>query len=175
MNRKFLIYFVLAAALALTNLAWTVKTFHDMRKVKQAEDAVSTLPYTITAHTGYKYTVMHGRVIMKVEYSESQTSVCTGGKDFLNCLSTGLHLHTIDGVYPHNADLSQVPEVGLQIKQCILSPTPDHDGDPIIAIQPTPEPCMVQIGNTLNYEPSPNGPIEFAYVNFNIISEREVQ
>ena len=34
---------------------------------------------------------------------------------------------------------------------------------------------MVQIGNTLSYEPSPNSPIEFAYVNFNIISEREVQ
>ena len=57
---------------------------------------------------------------MKVEYSESQTSVCTGGKVFLNCLSTGLHLHTIDGVYPHNADFSQVPVVGLQIQAMYL-------------------------------------------------------
>ena len=131
------------------------------------------IPYTIIAHTGYKYTVRHGRVVMKVEYSESQTSVCTGGADFLKCLATGLHLHTRDGVHPHDADLSQVPEVSLRINQCVLS-TPDKDGDPVIAIQPTPEPCMMQNGNTLYYEPSPNGPIDFAYVNFDITSEKEV-
>lgn len=128
-------------------------------------------PYTIIAHTGYKYTVRHGRVLIKVEYRESQTSVCKDSdKDFLRCLGTGLLLHTRDGVYPHNADLSQVPEVGLRINQCVLSKTPDNDG-PVIAAQPTPEPCMMQNGNTLHYEPSPNGPILFAYVNFDIVSE----
>jgi hypothetical protein len=130
-------------------------------------------PYTIVVHTGYKYTVQHGRVVMKVEYHESQTSVCKDGdKDFLNCLVTGLHLHTRYGVYPHDADLSQVPEVGLRINQCVLS-TPDKEGAPVIAIQPTPEPCMMQNGNTLSYAPSPNGPTAFAYVNFEIISEKE--
>lgn len=38
------IYFVLAAALALSNFAWAVKHVYDMKKVKQAESAVSTLP-----------------------------------------------------------------------------------------------------------------------------------
>ena len=129
------------------------------------------IPYTIIAHTGYKYTVRHGRVVMKVEYSESQTSVCTGGADFLKCLATGLHLHTRDGVYPHDADLSQVPEVGLSIKQCVMT---TDNGELVIAIQPTPEPCMMQNGNTLYYEPSPNGPILFAYVTFDITSEKEM-
>jgi len=122
----------------------------------------------IIAHTGDEYTVRHGRGIMKVEYSESQTSTAKPG-DFPG---TGLHLHTRYGVYPHGPDLSQVPDVGLPINQCVLSKTPDHDGDPVIAIQPTPEPCMMQNGNMLHYEPSPNGPILFAYVNFDIVSER---
>jgi hypothetical protein len=64
-----------------------------------------------------------------------------------------------------------VPEVGLRINQCVLSKTPDHDGDPVIAIQPTPEPCMMQNGNTLHYLPSPNA-ATFTYVNFDIVSER---
>jgi hypothetical protein len=44
MTRKTSIYFVLASALALSNLVWAVKSFYDMKKVKMAEDAVSTLP-----------------------------------------------------------------------------------------------------------------------------------
>ena len=67
--------------------------------------------------------------------------------------------------------MSQVPEVGVQIKQCLLSKTPDNDGDPVIAIQPTPEPCITQNGNTLHYEPAPNAG-NFTYVKFDIISER---
>jgi hypothetical protein len=129
---------------------------------------VTLTPYMIVAHTGYDYVVHHGRVIMKVDYSESQTSTAKPG-DFPG---TGLHLHTRQGVYPHGPDLSQVPEVGSLISQCILSKTPDSDGDPIIAIQPTPEPCMIQNGNTLHYELSPNGPSLFTYVNFDIVSER---
>jgi hypothetical protein len=124
-------------------------------------------PYVIVAHAGNDYTVRHGRVIMKVKYSESQTSTAKPG-DFPG---TGLHLHTQNGVYPFGPDLSQVPEVGLPIHQCLLSKTPDSDGDPVIAVQPTPEPCMMQNGNTLHYELSPNF-ATFTYVNFDIISER---
>jgi hypothetical protein len=123
--------------------------------------------YVIIAHTGYEYTVRHGRTLMKVTYSESQTSTAKTG-DFPG---TGLHLHTRYGVYPHGPDLSQVPEVGVRINQCVISKTPDHDGDPVIAVQPTPEPCMMQNGNTLHYEPSPNA-ATFTYVNFDIVSER---
>jgi hypothetical protein len=125
-------------------------------------------PYVIIAHTEYNYTVRHGRTIMKVTYSESQTSTAKPG-DFPG---SGLHYHSRSGVYPHGPDLSQVPEVGRPINQCVLSKTPDHDGDPVITIQPTPEPCMMQNGNTLHYEPSPNGPVVFTYVNFDIVSER---
>lgn len=124
-------------------------------------------PYVIVSHTGYNYTVRHGRVTMKVTYSESQTSTAKPG-DFPG---TGLHRHSKDGVYPYGPDLSQVPEVGLQIRQCTLSKTPDHDGDPVIAIQTTPEPCMMQNGNTLHYEPTPNTGA-FTYVNFDIVSEQ---
>ena len=125
-------------------------------------------PYVIVAHTGYEYTVRHGRTIMKVSYSESQTSTAKPG----DSPGSGLHLHTRNGVYPHGPDLSQVPEVGLRINQCVLSKTPDPEGDPVIAIQPTPEPCMMQNGNTLHYSLAPNGPALFTYVNFDIVSER---
>ena len=39
----------------------------------------ATASYVITAHTGYDYTVRHGRVIMKVRYSDSQTSTAKPG------------------------------------------------------------------------------------------------
>jgi hypothetical protein len=125
-------------------------------------------PYVIVAHKGYDYTVRHGRVVMKVTYAQSQTSSAKRGDD---SPGAGLHLHTRNGEYPHGPDLSQVPEVGVSVRQCLLS-TPDKDGDPVIAIQPTPDPCMTQNGNTLRYEPSPNGPSAFTYVNFDIVSER---
>lgn len=125
-------------------------------------------PYVIIAHTGYDYTVRHGRAIMKVTYSDSQTSTAKPG----DVPGTGLHYHSRNGVYPHGPDLSQVPEVGRAINQCVLSKTPDPDGDPVIAIQPTPEPCMMQNGNTLHYSLAPNGPVLFTYVNFDIVSER---
>jgi hypothetical protein len=32
---------------------------------------------------------------------------------------------------------------------------------------------MIVIGNKLQYEPAPNGPVHFTYVAFDIISERE--
>lgn len=123
--------------------------------------------YVIIAHKGYDYTVRHGQVIMKVSYSESQTSTAKPG----DAPGKGLHRHSRDGSYPYGPDLSQVPEVGVRINQCLLSKTPD-DGDPVIAIQPTPDPCITQNGNTLHYSLAPNGPVLFTYVNFDIISER---
>jgi len=128
---------------------------------------VTLIPYVIIAHAGYEYTVRHGLAIMKVNYSESQTSTAKPG-DFPD---TGLHYHSRYGLYPNQPDLSQVPGVGLLINQCVLSKTPDSRGDPVIAVQPTPEACMMQNGNTLRYEPSPNLGA-FTYVNFDIVSER---
>jgi hypothetical protein len=124
-------------------------------------------PYVIVAHTGYDYNVRHGRTLMKVTYNQSQTSTAKPG----DSPGTGLHLHSRYAVYPQGPDLSQVPEVGRSINQCVLSKTPDVDGDPVIAVQPTPEPCMMQNGNTLYYKPSPNA-ATFTYVNFDIVSER---
>jgi hypothetical protein len=124
-------------------------------------------PFVIIAHAGYEYTVRHGRAIMKVNYVESQTSTAKPG----DAPGTGLHHHSRYGAYPNGPDLSQVPEVGLLINQCVLSKTPDSSGGPVIAVQPTPEPCMMQNGNTLQYEPSPNAGA-FTYVSFDIVSER---
>jgi hypothetical protein len=124
--------------------------------------------YVIIEHHQYDYTVRHGQVVLKVRYSDSQTSTAKPG----DVLGTGLHQHFSYGSYPNGPDLSQVPETGLPIRQCVMSETLDKDGDPLIATQPTPEPCMTQNGNTLHYELSPNGPRFFTYVNFDIISER---
>ncbi len=129
-------------------------------------------PYVITAHSVIRrgeqaseddYTIAHGANVLKVRYSESQTSSAKPG-DFPG---TGLHLHRsfLD------PDLSQVPEVGLSIGQCKLSKDVMPDGSPIIAKQETPDPCMVQIGDTLHYELSPNA-ASFTYVDFDILSEK---
>jgi hypothetical protein len=151
------------------NRLWTlVLMTASLAAVAQTTKPQATLtPYVIIAHAGYEYTVRHGRAIMKVNYSESQTSTAKPG----DSPGTGLHRHARDGVYPNGPDLSQVPEVGVLISQCVLSKTPSHDGDPVIAIQPTPEPCIMQNGNTLHYEPSPNAGA-FTYVSFDIMSER---
>jgi hypothetical protein len=135
--------------------------------VGQSKPQAPLTPYVIVAHTEYNFTVRHGRTIMKVTYSESQTSTAKPG-DFPG---SGLHYHSRNGAYPRGPDLSQVPQVGRLINQCILSKTPDPDGDPVIAVQPTPEPCMTQNGNTLHYSLAPNA-AAFAYVNFDIVSER---
>lgn len=116
-----------------------------------------------------EYTVRHGNEILKVLYSDSQTSSAKPG-DFPG---TGLHYHNYSFSKEGATDLSQIPEVGAAILQCMLSEEKMSDGSPIIATQPTPAPCMVVIGNNLQYEPSPNGPVHFTYVNFDIISERE--
>ncbi len=128
--------------------------------------------YVITGHHQYEYIIRHGQTILKVKYSESQTNNGEGAFPLfcktLNCVGT--HLHQLNGEYPLNADLSQIPALGTRILQCVMA-EPDQYG-PWVAIQPTPAPCMVQNGNTLQYVVAPNGPKLFEYVNFDIISER---
>jgi hypothetical protein len=63
------IYFVLAAALALSNLAWTVKHVYDMKKVKQAESAVSTLPMRDVYFVGDR----DGKLLVYCAKPESRT------------------------------------------------------------------------------------------------------
>jgi hypothetical protein len=139
--------------------------------------------YVITAHTIVKlkpvymgsylqtglptqedhYTVVYGVDVLKVKYASSQTSSAKPGDTY----GSGLHAHSFDS----NPDLSQVPQVGVPIRRCRLSKDVTPEGDPIIDTQPTPEPCMVQIGDTLQYEPSPNSG-DLTYVIFDIFSER---
>jgi hypothetical protein len=110
------------------------------------------------------YTVTVGNDVMKVKYAESQTTTAEPG----DSPGTGLHLHKSY----HDPDLSQIPQVGTPILKCEMdTQKPLPDGSLAIAVQPTPAPCMVQIGDTLQYEPRPNAG-DFTYVNFDIISER---
>lgn len=128
-----------------------------------------TIPATATDRERQEYTVRHGNEILKVLYTDSQTSTAKAG-DFPG---TGLHYHNYSFSKDGATDLSQIPEVGVPILQCLLSEEKMSDGSPIIASQPTPAPCMIVIGNNLQYEPAPNGPVHFTYVAFEIISERE--
>jgi len=61
------------------------------------------------------------------------------------------------------------PEVGIPIHQCVINH--DSKGQTTIAVQPTPDPCMLQNGDSLEYSPTPNGPLLFNYVAFDIVSE----
>ncbi len=110
------------------------------------------------------YTVTYGPSVITVKYAESQTSTAKPG-DFPG---TGLHPHFS---YSH-PDLSQVPPIGVPVPACVMDKERDHDGDLVIAIQPTPAPCISRNGDTLHYELSPNGPMFFTYVNFDIITEK---
>jgi hypothetical protein len=111
------------------------------------------------------YTVTVGNDVMKVKYAESQTSTAKPG-DFPG---SGLHFHQ---AY-HDPDLSQIPQVGTPILKCILdTKNPMHDGSLAIAVQPTPDSCMTQNGDTLHYALHPNSEVDFSYVNFDVISER---
>ncbi len=139
------------------------------RKPKQRESEDS---YVITDHTVVNseseeennYTVTYGVDVLKVRYEASQTSTAKPG----DLPGFGLHPH-----YAYSdPDLSQVPPLGKPIRACLTDKDRDVDGDLIIARQPTPDPCMARIGNTLQYEPSPNAG-DFAYVTFDILSERE--
>jgi len=110
-----------------------------------------------------EYIISYGTEILKVRYSQSQTSSAKNG----DALGSGLHWHTRD----HIPDLSQVPPAGVPIRACLMDEARDKNGGLVIAHQPTPEPCMARIGNSLQYEPSPNGPALFTFVSFDILSE----
>lgn len=154
-------------------------------KQEAARDRATIAPsveYVITAHTVVQlkpvylggilqtglptqeddYTVVYGTDVLKAKYASSQTSSAKPGDAF----GTGLHAHS----YDYHPDLSQVPQVGVPIRRCRLSTDKMPDGSPIIATQPTLEPCMVQIGDTLEYLPSPNSG-DGTYVEFDILSE----
>jgi hypothetical protein len=111
------------------------------------------------------YTVTVGNDVLKVRYSESQTSTAKPSDD----PGSGLHLHH----YYHDPDLSQIPQVGAPILKCMLdTQRPLQDGSLAIAVQPTSAPCMDQEGDTLHYVLQPNSPVNFSYVNFDVISEK---
>ena len=110
-----------------------------------------------------EYTISYDVEILKVRYSQSQTSSAKKG----DTPGSGLHWHTRYST----PDLSQVPPVGVPIRACLMNEARDKDGDLVIAEQATSEPCMARIGNSLRYEPSPNGPTLFAFVSFEILSE----
>jgi len=138
-----------------------------------SKPASSTDVYVILTHTVVRseqptqeddYTVKYGSDVLKVKYARSQTSTWKPG----DAPGTGLHDHS---VYD-NPDLSQVPQVGVPIRRCEMDyKNPMSDGSLAIAIQSTPAPCMVQIGDILEYEPSPNAGA-FTFVAFDILSEK---
>jgi hypothetical protein len=135
--------------------------------------------YVITAHTvvepkpyeygGYlpqedDYTVTFGNDILKVKYAESQASTAKADDP----IGSGLHYHDIT-----HADLSQVPQVGIPILKCIIDVEhPTYDGRPVIAVQPSPAPCMTQEGDTLHYVLHPNSSVDSSYVDFDVMSEK---
>jgi hypothetical protein len=112
----------------------------------------------------YFYTIEFGSAVLRVKYVDSQTSTAKPS-DFAG---TGLHYHSATS----NPDLSQVPGVGVPIRACTFDKERDHSGDLVIAHQVTGEPCMARVGDKLQFEPSPNGPTLFTYVNFEILTEK---
>lgn len=128
---------------------------------KQQESKYTITKFEHISNT-YIYTIEFGNAVLKVEYKESQTTSAKPG-DFPG---TGLHLH----LAVSDPDLSQIPAAGVPMSACILQR--DFHGDLIVARQPTNNPCMARIGDSLVYEPSPNGPELFTYVRFDILSEK---
>jgi len=112
----------------------------------------------------YFYTIEFGNAVLRVRYSDSQTTTAKPG-DFPG---TGLHYHSAIS----DPDLTQIPAVGTPIHSCIFDKERDHAGDLRIAHQVTDQPCMARLGDKLRFEPSPNGPSLFTYVAFEIMSEK---
>jgi hypothetical protein len=118
---------------------------------------VQAQQYVITRHTVVPahdlemqrdvYTIKSGRVILKVRYEESQTSSWPGGKwDLLtDGIEKYLHFHS----WVEHPDLSLVPALGTPVNRCVISRR-DHDGDQVIAVQPTPASCFTSNGSTLH-------------------------
>jgi hypothetical protein len=82
-----------------------------------------------------------------------------------------LHFHQYGTNGDSAADLSQVPEVSTPILQCVTHKNELHGDEVVIAVQPTPEPCMARNGSILHYEQEPNA-ARGTYVNFDIVSEQ---
>ena len=117
----------------------------------------------------YRYTFSYDGVTnLQTRYQFSQSSSAKTGEE--NNLEA-----QVQAVHPHNTydpDLSQIPAIGTKILACVMDPNHrDHSGGLIIPKQPTPEPCIARIGNVLQFEPSPNGPVFFTFVAFDIVSE----
>jgi hypothetical protein len=133
-------------------------------ETKYVITAFDVIPTKGPTPNEYVYTVEFGNTVLKAKYSGSQTTTAKPG-DFPG---SGLHTHNAFT----NPDLSQIPNAGVPIRACTLDKERDHDGDLVIAHQSSDEPCMVRIGGLLRYEPSPNGPALFTFVNFDIVSEK---
>jgi serine/threonine-protein kinase len=156
-RRKWLVIGSLIFLILATARGFWLYTSYRQRPdfTKETRDAQATLSqdtYVITAHTSVPtdsysnlrdelYTIVHGAEILKVRYSQSQTSSAKPG-DFPG---TGLHSHTSYS----NPDLSQIPELGVAIRACLMSKERTADGGSIIATQPIPAPCMARIGSVL--------------------------
>jgi hypothetical protein len=124
----------------------------------------AAVPHKNSLPPDYFYVIEFGNAVLRVKYSDSQTTTAKPG-DFPG---TGLHYHSAIS----NPDLSQIPAVGTPIRTCTFNKERDHAGDLIIAHQVTDEPCMARLGDKLRFEPSPNGPNLFTYVAFEIMSEK---
>jgi hypothetical protein len=149
------------SALAQTNGKETPK---NPTEPKYVITSFTVVPSKGTLPPEYFYTIEFGNTVLRVKYTDSQTTTAKPG-DFPG---SGLHMH--NALY--NPDLSQVPNAGVPVRACTFNKARDHDGDLIIAHQSTDEPCMARIGDKLHFEPSPNGPALFTYVGFDILSEK---
>jgi hypothetical protein len=166
-------YVIVALAIAIVVVFGASIVIYNNRQAKVIVADPIKEQYVIMAHTvipahdlempADEYTIKYGAEILKVRYSDSQTSSAEP-KDFPG---TGLHMHSRYS----NPDLSQVPPAGVPIRACLMDQKRDKNGDLVIAKQPTNEPCIARIGDRLQYEPSPNGPIFFTFVAFDILSE----
>ena len=122
-----------------------------------------------------EYTVHHGDAVLTVMYYESQSydppfNPPNSMERILEKPKV-LHLHQYAGTGADAPNLSQVPQVGAQILQCVADKSEPRKDDVAIGIQPTPDPCMIRNGKMLHYEQEPNG-ARGAYVQFEIVSEQ---
>jgi hypothetical protein len=122
------------------------------------------------------YIVHHGDAVLTVMYYESQSYDAPfnppNSMERILEKPKVLHLHRYAGTGADAPDLSQVPQVGAQILQCVIDKREPRSDDVVISIQPTPDPCMIRNGKMLHYEQQPNA-ARGTYVKFEIVSERE--
>lgn len=123
------------------------------------------------------YVITYESEVLTVQYAESQISTLKPSASELDQFAPGenLHLHARYGAWPHQPDVSQVPQVGVPIRACEMDAKyPDNDGHPVIAVQSISAPCMSRDGDTLHFSIAPNGGTKmWEYVNFDILEERE--